>query len=184
MGRPGGTQRLSYQYHQHYDRRASNLAMYLKLNCQHRERRQSIQDVARPKNSRGVIDRRRRSGVSREGAKRSQRHSTQERLSSDRRTSNLAMYLKLNCQHRERQQSIQDVARPRNRKGVIDRRRRSGVSREGAKRSQRHSTQERLSSDRRTLNLAMYLKLNCQNRERQQSIQDVARPRNSKRVID
>jgi hypothetical protein len=94
------------------------------------------------------------------------------------------MYLKRNCQNRERQQSIQDVARPRNRKGVIDRRLCSGVSREGANKPQQHSTRERLSQDRRALNLAMYLKLNCQNRERRQSIQDVARPRNSRGVIN
>jgi hypothetical protein len=37
--------------------------MYLKLNCQNREQRQSIQDVALLRNSKGVVDRRRRSGV-------------------------------------------------------------------------------------------------------------------------
>jgi hypothetical protein len=158
--------------------------MYLKLNCQNRERRQSIQGGSRPKNNKRVIDRRRRSGVSREGATKSQRHSSKDHLSSDRRASNLAMYLKLNCQNRERIQSIQNVARPRNREDVIERRRRSRVSRGGAKQSQQHSTPERLSSDRRASNLAMYLKLNCQNRERRQSIQDVAQPRNRKGVID
>jgi septal ring-binding cell division protein DamX len=37
--------------------------MYWKLNCQYRERQQSIQDVARPRNSRGVIKRRVRRNV-------------------------------------------------------------------------------------------------------------------------